>query len=212
MLVGASMGGGTSLVAVGEDHVDATALVLVDIAPRIELDGAKKIQAFMSQKPEGFESLDEVADAIASYQPHRTRPRNLDGLAKNVRLGDDGRYHWHWDPRFRAGHRDLEASARPGSRRAPATSRCPRCSCGAGCPTSSARRGRRASSTLCPHSEYVNVTGAAHMVAGDRNDIFASAVIEFLSRAVPVDGEPVQPPHEPHPHHEGPPGDILDVP
>jgi len=34
-LVGASMGGGTSLVAVGEDHVDATALVLVDIAPRV---------------------------------------------------------------------------------------------------------------------------------------------------------------------------------
>ncbi len=33
---------------------------------------------------------------------------------------------------------------------------------------------------LCPHAEYVNVTGAAHMVAGDRNDIFAGAVIEFL--------------------------------
>ena len=36
MLVGASMGGGTSLVAAGEDRVDATALVLVDIAPRVE--------------------------------------------------------------------------------------------------------------------------------------------------------------------------------
>ena len=33
VLVGASMGGGTSLVAVGEGHVDAAALVLVDIAP-----------------------------------------------------------------------------------------------------------------------------------------------------------------------------------
>ena len=107
VLVGASMGGGTSLVAVGEDHVDASALVLVDIAPRIEPDGVAKIQAFMSQRPDGFGSLDEVADAIASYQPHRQRPRNLDGLAKNVRLGDDGRYRWHWDPRFRPGTRDL---------------------------------------------------------------------------------------------------------
>src|SRR5436190_14009144 len=62
----------------------------------------------MSQKPEDFDSLEEVADAIASYQPHRKRPRNLDGLAKNVRLGDDGRYHWHWDPRFRAGARNLQ--------------------------------------------------------------------------------------------------------
>src|SRR5215210_2546672 len=39
VLVGASMGGGTSLVAAGEDHVDATALVMVDIAPRIEVEG-----------------------------------------------------------------------------------------------------------------------------------------------------------------------------
>ena len=49
VLVGASMGGGTSLVAVGEGHVDATALVLVDIAPRLEIEGANKIGAFMSQ-------------------------------------------------------------------------------------------------------------------------------------------------------------------
>jgi non-heme chloroperoxidase len=41
---------------------------------------------------------------------------------------------------------------------------------------------------LCPHAEYVRVADAAHMVAGDRNDIFASAVVEFLHRAVPVGG------------------------
>jgi pimeloyl-ACP methyl ester carboxylesterase len=37
-----------------------------------------------------------------------------------------------------------------------------------------------------PHAEYVNVKNAAHMVAGDRNDIFAGSVIEFLNRVVPV--------------------------
>jgi pimeloyl-ACP methyl ester carboxylesterase len=108
VLVGASMGGGTSLVAVGEDRIDATALVLVDVAPHIEAEGVEKIQAFMTRKPEGFSSLDEVADAIASYQPHRTRPRNVAGLGKNVRLGADGRYHWHWDPKFRAGRQVME--------------------------------------------------------------------------------------------------------
>ena len=102
------MGGGTSLVAVGEGHVDAAALVLVDIAPRLEVEGAAKIGAFMGQGADGFATLDEVADAIAAYQPHRPRPRQLDGLAKNVRLGADGRYHWHWDPAFRARTRDLE--------------------------------------------------------------------------------------------------------
>jgi pimeloyl-ACP methyl ester carboxylesterase len=93
VLVGASMGGGTSLVAVGEGHVDASALILVDIAPRIETGGIDNIQAFMSQKPEGFSSLEEVAEAIATYQPQRVRPKSLEGLAKNVRLSSDGKYH-----------------------------------------------------------------------------------------------------------------------
>ena len=211
VLVGASMGGGVSLVAIGEDHVDATALVLVDIAPRIEPEGADKIMAFMSQKPEGFASLDEVADAIASYQPHRARPRNLDGLAKNVRLGEDGRYHWHWDPRFRAGRRDFEQRRQ----------RLDACARNLPLPTLLVRgglsdvlseEGARSFLEQCPHSEYVNVTDAAHMVAGDRNDIFSGAVIDFLSRTVPVGDRPVQPAHEPHPHHEGPPGDVVDLP
>ena len=30
----------------------------------------------------------------------RRRSRNLDGLRKNVRQHDDGRWYWHWDPEF----------------------------------------------------------------------------------------------------------------
>ena len=33
-----------------------------------------------------------------------------------------------------------------------------------------------------PHTEYVDVADAAHMVAGDRNDVFSNAVVEFLKR------------------------------
>ncbi|MGK2914511.1 MAG: alpha/beta fold hydrolase [Porticoccaceae bacterium] len=209
VLVGASMGGGTSLVATGEDHVDATALVLVDIAPQIEMEGADKIQAFMTQKPDGFASLDEVADAIASYQPHRQRPKNLDGLAKNVRLGADGKYHWHWDPRFRSMRRDLplrrqrmEACARRLT--------LPTLLVRGGLSDVLSEEGAQGFLGLCKHSEYVNVANAGHMVAGDRNDVFGNAVIEFLSRKVPVSGEPVQPAHETHPHREGP--DVNDLP
>ena len=210
-LVGASMGGGTSLVAIGEDHVDATALVMVDIAPRVEPEGIDKIQAFMSQKPDGFDTLDEVADAIAGYQPHRTRPRNLQGLAKNVRLGTDGKYHWHWDPRFRAIRRDIEKR----QHRFEACARrltLPTLLVRGGLSDVLSEAGAQAFLALCPHSEYVNVKDAAHMVAGDRNDIFGNAVIQFLSRAVPVRGDPLQPPHHPAPHREGPGGDLNDVP
>jgi len=211
VLVGASMGGGTSLVAIGEDHVDATALVLVDVAPDIEQEGADNINAFMSQKPEGFASLDEVAEAIAKYQPHRKRPRKLDGLAKNVRLAADGKFRWHWDPRFLTDRFDVTKRLH----------RLQACAARLTLPTLLVRgglsdilseKGAQAFLKLCPHSEYVSVGDAAHMVAGDRNDIFGDAVTEFLFRAVPVGGEPVQKPHQLRPQHLGPEGDLVDVP
>lgn len=187
VLVGASMGGGTSLVAAGEHLVDASALVLVDIAPRIEPEGVKNIQAFMFRNPQGFESLEEVADAIASYQPHRERPTHLQGLAKNVRLAPDGRYHWHWDPRFLQGHRDLalrqerlEACAR--------ALRVPSLLVRGGMSDILTDEGVREFLALAPNSEYVNIASAGHMVAGDRNDTFGKAVVEFLTRVVPVTG------------------------
>jgi non-heme chloroperoxidase len=187
ILVGASMGGGTSLVAVGEKRVDAAALVLVDMAPRIEPDGAQRIQDFMNQKPEGFDSLEEVAQAIASYQPHRQRPRKLDGLAKNVRLAPNGKYRWHWDPARRRSMQDM----------APYRARLHECANHLDLPVLLVRgglsdvlseEGAKAFLAQCPHAEYVNVTNAAHMVAGDRNDIFAGAAIEFLRRVAPPPG------------------------
>jgi non-heme chloroperoxidase len=210
-LVGASMGGGVSLVAVGEDHVDATALVLVDIAPRVEPEGVQKIMDFMSQRPEGFNSLEEVADAIAAYQPYRKRPKNLDGLAKNLRLTPEGKYRWHWDPRFRTIGRNFDKRLQ----------RLEDCARNLSLPVLLVRgglsdllseQGAQEFLQTVPHAEYVNVTGAGHMVAGDSNDIFQRSVIDFLARTVPVGGTPVKAEHELHPHHEGPAGDVNDVP
>jgi non-heme chloroperoxidase len=210
VLVGASMGGGTSLVAAGEGYVDAAGVVLVDIAPRLELAGAAKIQAFMAQGADGFTTLQDVADAIAAYQPHRPRPRRLDGLAKNVRLGGDGRYHWHWDPRFMTGTRDLDDRHK----------RLEQCARALDTPTLLVRgglsdilteEGAREFLELCPHAEYVNVPGAAHMVAGDRNDIFGDAVVDFLHRHVPA-GEAGRPRRGPRPHVAPIARPIHDVP
>lgn len=205
------MGGGVSLVAIGEDHIDCTALVLVDIGPKLEPAGTAKIQEFMNQAPDGFESLEDVAEAIGNYQPHRKRPRNLDGLAKNVRLGADGRYHWHWDPKFRLGRRDLEKR----EERLEACARnlnLPALLVRGGLSDVLSEEGAQSFLGMCPHAEYVNVSGAAHMVAGDRNDIFSTSVIDFLERTVPIGGEPLKAAHQPDPHHEGPAGDVNDIP
>ena len=186
ILVGASMGGGTSLTAVGEGRVDALALVLVDTAPRIEAAGVRKIRDFMRQAPEGFSTLDEVAEAIANYQPHRKRPRTLDGLAKNVRLWPDGRYRWHWDPEFMQRKRSLSDRI-PRQEDAAKNVHCASLLVRGGLSDVLSEDGAQAYLKLVPHAHYSNVGEAAHMVAGDRNDIFVAAVLEFLSEVALAD-------------------------
>lgn len=184
ILVGASMGGGVSLLSIGTDRIDAAALVLVDMAPKIEPEGSRKIQEFMDQKPDGFDSLEEVAEAISNYQPHRKRPRNLDGLAKNVRLGANGKYRWHWDPARRRGQR-VNAAYRQRLHESADKLELPTLLVRGGLSDVLSEDGAQSFLKQCPHAEYVNVKNAAHMVAGDRNDIFAGSVIEFLTRTAP---------------------------
>jgi pimeloyl-ACP methyl ester carboxylesterase len=186
-LVGASLGGLTSLLAVGEaPGADVRAAVLVDIAPRIESGGAQRITSFMLARPDGFASLEEVADAIAGYTEQRSRPRNLDSLRKNLRTGPDGRLFWHWDPRFIGPDgpseiTDLErlfAAAR-----------------GLAVPTLLVRGresdilsedGVREFLSHLPDAGFVDVGGAGHLVAGDRNDAITDAVRGFLARVAPL--------------------------
>jgi pimeloyl-ACP methyl ester carboxylesterase len=46
--------------------------------------------------------------------------------------------------------------------------------------------GVREFQSVAPHAEFVDVSGAGHMVAGDRNDAFTEAVQEFLERHDPI--------------------------
>lgn len=182
VLIGASMGGATSLVAVGENRVEALALILVDIAPRTESSGVAAVKEFMEQNSDGFKTLQEVADAIRNYRPQEQRPRKLDGLSKNVRRDADGKYHWHWDPRLLDRERDGEERRAASARRLTLPTLLVR----GGHSNVLSEEGVREFLAMCPHSEYVNVAGAGHMVAGDRNDAFGRAAIDFLQRVVPV--------------------------
>jgi len=191
-LVGASLGGLSCLVAIAEAPAAdgpavARALVLVDVAPRIEAAGRDRIGSFMIEHmEEGFGSLDEVADAIQRYNPHRPRPRDLAGLKKNVRLREDGRWVWHWDPRFitgRLGSRDETRSSLIDATRLQDAARA------LTIPTLLVRgrqsdllseAGAQEFLELVPHARFVDVANAGHMVAGDRNDLFNNAVVSFL--------------------------------
>ncbi|WP_337821577.1 alpha/beta fold hydrolase [Amycolatopsis sp. A1MSW2902] len=181
VLVGASLGGITSLAAAGERPGCAAGLVLVDVAPRTSEEGRARIAEFMAGAPDGFASLEEVADAIHAYNPHRPRPRSLDGLRKNVRQHANGRWYWHWDPKFLdvrdEPNRDAEADRLA---RAARSLRVPtmlvRGSQSDVVTAESVEDLRR----LLPSARFEEVQ-AGHMVAGDDNDIFTKHLLDFLA-------------------------------
>ena len=188
--VGASLGGIACLLAEGgpqrpRDGTVFAALVLVDITPRVDLAGVEKVQAFMrAHACEGFGSIAEAADAVAAYLPHRPRPRSHEGLKKNLRLHPDGRWRWHWDPRFLDGKRrvgpysdQVEAMLVGAARNIAVPTLLVR---GASSELVQEAHARDFLG-LVPHATYVDVGGARHMVAGDRNDQFANAIKRFLA-------------------------------
>ena len=186
--VGASMGGMTAMQALAEG-MRPEALVLVDIVLRPEPEGVDRIRKFMLGNPSGFASVGEAADAVAAYNPRRRRPGNPAGLLKNLRLNADGRYYWHWDPRLMSG--DAGAASRAfkqigeGVRAAvPVPTLLVR---GADSDVVS-DAGVAAFREVMPHVEVFDVAQAGHMVAGDSNDAFNGAMLEFLSRQFAAGG------------------------
>lgn len=189
VIVGASLGGFTAMLLAGELAPDALrAVVLVDIVPDMDPSGASRIHRFMYDRMEsGFESLDEVADMIQEYNPNRSRPADLDGLRTNLRQRD-GRWYWHWDPKFIDG---TAASPPIEVTEVERINAAVEAILAAGVPMLLVRGQMsdlvtqdRADAFLArfPQIEFVDVAGAGHMVAGDRNDVFAEAVVDFLAR------------------------------
>jgi pimeloyl-ACP methyl ester carboxylesterase len=198
-VVGASLGGITALQAhesVGYRDI-FSAVILVDIAPKVENAGSRRIVSFMMANPEGFANLEEAAAAIAEYNPHRPPPANTNGLTKVLRQGEDGRWRWHWDPKFIAERAKLMLEDPP-AWEIERQERADRLHASAGALRAPLLLIRGLLSDLvsdetvaalraaAPQAEYVDVRGAGHMVAGDDNDAFTEAVLSFLGRHMPV--------------------------
>ena len=187
--IGASLGGMTALSIAGDSELKEMcwSLVMVDIGLYPNLEGSQEIVEFMHSGSEGFTSIEEAAESVTNYLPHRKRPRDNRGLEKNLRLKEDGRYYWHWDPRF--------LDSRPKDMTEEYRDRQKSFAEGVVVPTllikgamSNILTQREVDDFLqvIKHSYFIEIKDAAHMVAGDRNDIFASAAIKFLENYNPV--------------------------
>ena len=183
VLVGASLGGLSALCATSQfTPCPFAAIVLVDITPQMDQRGAQRIMAFMGDNMQrGFGSLDEAATAIAEYTGREKRS-NTEGLKKNLRLSDDGRYRWHWDPDFMVMRNQDEPSVSTESLMSAAEQ--------APVPILLVRgmlsdivtpEVAEAFLARVPQAHYVDVKDAAHMVVGDKNDAFTESIVDFLT-------------------------------
>jgi pimeloyl-ACP methyl ester carboxylesterase len=182
-LIGASLGGMASLLLAG-DEVNSnlcTSLIMVDIGIYPDPAGSDRIVSFMLSGEAGFKSLEDVAKSISDYLPHRQKPKDLQGLKKNLRLKEDGKYYWHWDPRF--------IRRRPGSRDKGYFDLQLKAAQKVVVPTLLMRGALSDVVTMedveyflsvIGHAKFVEIEKAAHMIAGDRNDVFAEEAIKFL--------------------------------
>lgn len=190
LVIGASMGGIAALVAQGTFEAQLyRGLVLVDITPDIDMDGARRILSFMSANPNGYANLDEAVEAIAAYRgPGRGKP-SAQGLSRVLKQGTDGRWRWHWDPRLLSAREAWLADPKvAAAHRARMRAEMMKGVDQLDVPTMLVRGGssdvvtREAAEALLqllPHAQFVDVADASHMVAGDRNDAFSAAVREF---------------------------------
>ena len=181
VLVAASMGGLFGLLAEARWPGLFRAMVLVDITPRWESAGLERILAFMTAFPEGFASLEQAAESIAAYLPHR-RPRGAGSGALRglLRQAADGRWRWHWDRRLvdelaRDSHRHQDDIAT-----ATRAVRCPLLLVSGGRSDLVSARTVADFLELAPHARHVQLPEATHMLAGDDNDLFTATILQYL--------------------------------
>lgn len=190
VLVGASVGGATSMMALASDPGLASALVLVDVTPKVEIEGIERIRRFVNAAPDGFDDLEAVARAVSAYNPNRRTPSNVDGLQKNLRRGADGRWYWHWDPRFFRARDDVTAAdLQDILEQAARLVRVPTLLIRGTASDIATDQGVEVLRSLIPHAEVADVRGAGHMVAGDVNDVFATQLGSFLDRLSASSGQ-----------------------
>jgi pimeloyl-ACP methyl ester carboxylesterase len=186
VLIGASLGGMSAMLAEGtSDRTVSCGLVLVDITPKSNPAGIERISTFMQSGLEGFDTLEQAAEAIAAYTPQRTKRVNPSGLNKVLRQRD-GRWYWHWDPLLIRQERTEVVPDRLAGLLDVAMSNIH-------VPTMLVRgmlsdvvtqEGVDDLLARIPGATVVGVEGAAHMIAGDRNDAFSQSVVTFLRERI----------------------------
>ena len=187
VLVGASHGGLSALVATAAYPELIRALALADVTPWLDEEHADTLRASLRSAADGYENVDDAALMVDRFRGTSPRASN-DGLRAHMRKGADGRLYWRWDPRFIEDRFVRHAGE-------------------GGMLVEAARRLRipvllmHAEFSSIVHSEHIDsfraavsslrvirVDGIGHMAAGDDNLAYLPALTSFLDEIGLVNG------------------------
>lgn len=184
VVIGASLGGMVALAALGESDTDlASALILVDAAPDIRREEAKRVRALMRRYSDGFSSLEEAAHAVQELSPRRQTPVTGEDLRGRLSVGPDGRLHWPWDEDSISGINAEQVAPRLAT--AAIRIKLPVLLIRGGESRIVSRAAIERLHGLLADAELVEIAGAGHLVSSDCSDDFNAVVLDFLERRTP---------------------------
>jgi len=184
-IVGASLGGLTSIVF-GDLHPDrVAAIALIDVGHKLEPEGVRKIVDFM-RAHESFGSLEEAAEEISKYLPQRKNVRP-ESLTRNLRQRSDGR--WEWKHGMGRRFREAAPSEHPadnldtfmaGVDEAARRLRCPVLVLRGDASDVLSQKGAEEVASIIPDARLETVEKAGHLAAGDNPHSTVGLVSTFL--------------------------------
>lgn len=177
VLVALSMGGLNAMTLAARAPHPVRALVIVDIAPKVERRGVDHIRQFVTANDE-LDTFEEFVARAHAFNPRRSIENIRDRLRHNLRQVPSGRWTWKYDPALRDPGRAAGDVSALWER--VATIRCPvlvvrGAESDVLAPETAARLGGLV------HAEVRTVPGAGHSVMGDNPSGFLAAVAPFLA-------------------------------
>jgi pimeloyl-ACP methyl ester carboxylesterase len=182
VLVGQSMGALNSLAYAARHADDMAGLVLVDMTPDVEIDGAKRVFDFVTA-PAELDSVEAFVERAVEFNPSRDRRLLRRSLQHNLRRLPTGKWTWKYDRRAMTRERFEQVRSEVsaiGDLLGDVT-----------CPTLVVRGERSdvvteasavALAEALPRGEWTSIPDAGHTVQGDNPRDLATAIEEFVRR------------------------------
>jgi pimeloyl-ACP methyl ester carboxylesterase len=182
ILVGASLGGLTSIVVTGEGNPHIRATVLVDSVPQLNEGLVNDYLDWLSHASDaGFESPQEALAHLSRQFPDSVP--SLASIERSMRQTPEGRWRWHWDHRIVVGATSSSALGHEDHlERCASRIRVPLLLVRAGASDFVTPAAIEHLRQCAPQLETAVLPGARHMIVGDDNLPFVELALPFLER------------------------------